>query len=337
MRKLLCLLLALLLTGCLSALAEDAPARRAVQYPGLDISIAVPAQCKSFYRDNIGLSVNFNEENEDGYCRVRVLSVGADFSEKAYLEKDLEDELAFWYTGRNYNYLDQVDPVQPYTVAGREMTGRLYHASLVSPKTGWVLLDRWNGMVIRYDALFSPDHPDAVLTLLSNLVRSVTNPTLAPKATAQRGQAIDCAEQRFSFSADPAYPWKYAAGEGVTVYTQSQGSIPYVMVYQSEDLVVEAYEYLQEQYTPHMQEQYGDKLKYHYEYQDFQIGGKSLPVGWYEYMVGEHRVIMLRCLDSTGPRTVAFTAKYIQGAGDKTMLALDAAIRTFHSTAEPLR
>ena len=38
---------------------------------------------------------------------------------------------------------------------------------------------------------------------------------------------------------------------------------------------------------------------------------------------------MLRIYDSTGPATVVFTAKYIQGEGDATIEALDTAVHTF--------
>ena len=38
---------------------------------------------------------------------------------------------------------------------------------------------------------------------------------------------------------------------------------------------------------------------------------------------------MLRIYDSTGKRTVAYTAKYIQGQGEETLKALDNAVRSF--------
>ena len=332
---------ALLLTLCLILAAMPCIAeenmRRGVSYPGQNITIAIPAGCKSFYRDNTGVSINFNDENNTGYCRVRLLPAdAASFSDREYLEKDLMDELNFWYVGQSYNYLESVGEIKTYTVSGREMPGRIYNATLVRPSTGWVLLDRWNGQVVRYDAYFASDNPDDVLTLLGEIVRSVNGHPLSPKASRMNLSAIDCPEQRFSFSAPSQASWKYEARDGVTVYTKNAGVIPYIMVYQSNDLIVEAYEYLEEQYTPHMQEQYGKDLKYHYVYENFLIGGKILPVGWYEYMVQGRRVVMVRVMDSTGSRTVIYTAKFILGEGAETMAALDAAVRTFDSTAQPI-
>ena len=333
MRKTATLLLVIcLLLAVMPGLAEG-DTRRSVSYPGQDLTLVIPAGCKSFYRDNIGMSINFNEENNTGYCRVRLLSTDASFSGKEYLENDLMDELKAWYTGSSFDYLKDVTPVSTFTVAGREMLGRICSTTLVQPSTTWVLLDQWHGQVIRYDAYFADSNPDDVLLLLSNIVRSVNDHALAPKATRLQLNGIDCPQQQFSFSSLSGAPWKFDASNGVTVYTRKADVIPYIMVYQSNDLIVEAYEFLEEQYTPHMKEQYGQDLLYAYEFEHFLIGGKSLPVGWYEYTVQNRRVIMVRVMDSTGSRTVIYTAKFIQGEGADTMAALDAAVRTFRSTA----
>ena len=129
--------------------------------------------------------------------------------------------------------------------------------------------------------------------------------------------------------ADPAYRWDYKDGTGITVYTESEGRIPYVIVYQGEDLIVEAFEYIKEQYTPHMQQSYGSDLVSYTEYEDYEIGGRKLPAGLYTYRLQGYLVDMLRIYDSTGKRTVAYTAKYIQGQGEETLKALDNAVRTF--------
>ena len=142
---------------------------------------------------------------------------------------------------------------------------------------------------------------------------------------------IRCDEQGFSFFADPAYSWNYEEGTGVTVYTEHDGVIPYVIVFQSEDLIMEPYEYIREQYTPHMQNKYGDDLISLEEYEDFEVGGRQLPAGVYTVQIQGYLVDMIRIYDSTGPRTVAYTAKYIQGDADATMAALDAAVKTFDS------
>ena len=142
---------------------------------------------------------------------------------------------------------------------------------------------------------------------------------------------IACPEQGFTTMAKSAYAWDYQAGTGISIYTQHAGSIPYVIVFRSEDLLGEPYEYIQEQYTPHMRNKYGEALAGVEEIERYEIGGKQLPAGLYSYYVGDTLVDMLRLMDSTGSRTVSYTAKFIHGEGEATMAALDAAIRGFRA------
>ena len=160
-----------------------------------------------------------------------------------------------------------------------------------------------------------------------------------PSDTSEGGTAdtsglvrIDCPEMGFSTMADPAYSWEYEEGTGVYIYTEEEGVIPYVIVYQSEDLLAEPFEYIQEQYTPYMQKQYGDALVSVTEIEDFEVGDGQYPVGLYTYELQGYLIDMLRVFDSTGDRTVVYTAKYIDGEGEKTREALDTAMHCF--TAE---
>ena len=138
-----------------------------------------------------------------------------------------------------------------------------------------------------------------------------------------------CPELGFSVMADPAYSWDYEEGTGISIYTESKGNIPYVIVYQGEDLIGEPFEYIQEQFTPYMQEKYGEDLISAEENEGIDIGGKTLPAGLYQYRVQEYVVDMVRLYDSTGEQTVAYTAKFLDGEGDAAIDALDTAIRTF--------
>lgn len=155
----------------------------------------------------------------------------------------------------------------------------------------------------------------------------------APVDTEPDGDLVEiaCREQGFTTMADPAYSWDYQEGTGLSIYTRNAGKIPYVIVFRSEDLLGEPYEYIQEQYTPHMRNKYGEALADVQEIERYEIGGKQLPAGLYSYYVGDTLVDMLRLMDSTGSRTVSYTAKFIHGEGEATMAALDAAIRGFRA------
>ena len=140
---------------------------------------------------------------------------------------------------------------------------------------------------------------------------------------------IESKEMGCSFKADPSFKWDFKEGTGITVYTEHEGSIPYVIVYQGEDLIAESYEYIKEQFTPYMQQKYDSDLVEYTEYEEYEIGGRKLPAGLYTYRLQGYQVDMLRIYDSTGKRTVSYTAKYIQGHGEETLKALDNAVRTF--------
>ena len=144
-------------------------------------------------------------------------------------------------------------------------------------------------------------------------------------------QEIECPQQGFSVEAQKNYSWDYQVGTGISIYTGTKGSIPYVIVYQGEDLIVEAYEYIKEQYTPYMQEKYGANLVSFEETETYEIGGRKLPAGIYSYKLGDYTIEQVRIYDSTGKATVAYTAKYIKGEGDETLKALDTAVRTFEA------
>ena len=141
---------------------------------------------------------------------------------------------------------------------------------------------------------------------------------------------IECPEQGFVTMADSAFAWDYQEGTGITIYTEEAGRIPYVIIFRSEDLLVEPLEYIREQYTPHIQAQYGDDLV-SFGDETYEIGGKTLPAGVYEYRLQGYLIHMVRLFDSTGSRTVVYTAKYIDGEGDATLAALEAAIRCFRA------
>lgn len=156
----------------------------------------------------------------------------------------------------------------------------------------------------------------------------------AADASAQDLQDIKCPQQGFSTKADKSYKWDYEADTGISIYTENKGSIPYVIVYQSEDLIAEAFEYINEQYTPYMKQKYGSDLVSYESKADYEIGGKKLPAGLYTYKLQGYTINMIRIYDSTGKQTVAYTAKFIQGKGDATLKALDTAVRYFKADSK---
>ena len=139
--------------------------------------------------------------------------------------------------------------------------------------------------------------------------------------------AVECPQLGFSTRIDPGLSWAYEEGTGIYLYTEHEGSIPYAIVYHTGDVIAEPLEYIREQFTPHMQKDYGDDLVAINELEVYDIGGRQLPAGLYTYKLQGHLVDMLRIYDITQGGTFIYTAKYLDAQGEATLKALDTAIR----------
>lgn len=144
-----------------------------------------------------------------------------------------------------------------------------------------------------------------------------------------RYQIIRCEEEEFSTLCLPDYTWVYEEKTGITIYTETEGSIPYVIVYYGEDLLGDVEEYIHEQYTPYMQRKYGEDLVSYTELDNYKIGGRTMTAGLYTYKLQGYLVDLLRAYENVNGRTVAYTAKYIDGQGAATREALDLAVQQF--------
>ena len=147
-------------------------------------------------------------------------------------------------------------------------------------------------------------------------------------------QTVACPEQGFSLQCAKDYIWKYSKTDGITIYTEHEGSIPYVLVFRAEDWLVEAAEYIEEQFTPYMKGKYGKDLVAAEEFEHFRIGGRDLAVGLYTYRLQGYLIDMVRAYDVQDRQTVVFTAKWIRGQGEATMDALTLAVRSFRPDLE---
>ena len=335
MQRILALIISLLLFFTVTtALAESGRQDyRSVEYPGYAVTLAIPAQYETFFREKTGLTVSLSDLGATAYVRLSIMPDDPSFSETEYFDNTLIPSLRSLYVTKTSNWLKSEGVTGTYILGGRSMTGHDYAVTLGRNESkGLVAFDRWNGLLIRYEAYYPESNPQNVTALLDEIIYCLTESTQAPTAADPSLTGIECSEQHFVTAADPSFPWSYDDRNGVTIYTAEGGVIPYIMIYQSTDLIGAAYEYIREQYSPHMSQQYGDNLKSSSEYENFIIGGKMLPIGVYRYTVQGKEVVMIRIYDSTGACTVVYTAKYIAGEGNETMKALDAAIRNFRST-----
>ena len=173
--------------------------------------------------------------------------------------------------------------------------------------------------------------------LVSLLLVLLLTVSLCAAATAEedsRMKIISCPEQEFSTLCKPGYPWKFTERDGVTIYTEHENSIPYVLVYRSEDWIVDAEDLISEQYTPYMQKKYGDDLVSVTEYDEYTLGGRPVSAALYTYKLQGYLIDMIRAYENVNGYTVIYTAKYIQGQGEATLAALDAAVENYRPFAD---
>ena len=166
----------------------------------------------------------------------------------------------------------------------------------------------------------------AAALILALLMAMSLGVTALAKDADEDLQVIRCPEMGFSTRTLAEYKWKYTARDGITIYTERQGSIPYVLVFRMEDWIVDAADYIREQYTPHMEKQYGSNLVSAKELDSYTIGGRELAVGLYTYKLQGYLIDMIRAYEVQDRHTVVYTAKYIRGRGDATLAALDQAV-----------
>ena len=169
----------------------------------------------------------------------------------------------------------------------------------------------------------------AVSLALALILLFALGVTAGAKNSEDKLQTISCPEQGFSVQCADAYKWKYSAREGITIYTQREGSIPYVLVYYDEDWLVDVADYIREQEEPHFKKQYGADLISSKVYDHYTLGGRDVAAGVYSYKLQGYTIDMIRAFEVQDRRTVVYTAKYIHGKDTVTPKALEQAVASF--------
>ncbi len=245
--------------------------------------------------------------------------------------------------------LTEIGQYQTYTVAGTEMPGVMY-TYLVNdiPVVLLRVFDIRDDHFVCYTAKCRQDDTDDTFGALARAAyyyqpdpdyyqyeqpQDPTPPQTQDPAPPESGkQIISCPEMNFSVLTEPGYIWTWDESSGISIYTETEGNIPFVLVYKCSDLF-DGREYLEETHIPHMQEKYGSDLIGITEYETYSVGGKELPAVLYIYRVGDYVVNMLRLVDTVDGHSVLYTAKYLQGDDAATLAALDLAVSSYQPDA----
>ena len=337
--------------------------RNIVSCPEQDFAVLTSTQVGSKFVEGEGLYI-YTED--DGYIPFAQLYVMADppADLHAYFDNTFTPYMQQQYGGD----LLAIQELGDTTLGGRPVVAAKYAYRL----QGYVIemlraYDNRDGRTLIYTAKYFQGEGDATLAALEEAVASYQpdadyyynaagapasvdggsgdslpgggDPLPMPDDVSEpkpdlTGKAVQaCPELGFATACDPAFIATYVEGDGLYLNSAGGTGIPYVLVYRSGDVLGEPYEYIREQWTPHMRELYGDDLVGAVEYEYYDIGGKQLPAGMYMYRLQGYIICALRVYESTPQGTVCYTAKYVQGDDAETLAALDDAVRYMQQDA----
>ena len=147
------------------------------------------------------------------------------------------------------------------------------------------------------------------------------------------------ASQAFSTWVKEDYRVDWDDANGMEIYTDEEGYIPYVLIYRTlgstgtKDTIQKLFD---EDITPGMESKYGSDLKSVGKFQTFNYGNKTTYGVEYRYKVQEYIIVMLQVILPLKDSNISFIAKYIQGEGTDTMNALKDALLYLEVEGEDL-
>lgn len=144
-----------------------------------------------------------------------------------------------------------------------------------------------------------------------------------------------CAEDRYATKIPVGAAAVYDPNNGLTVYTEKEGSIPYVIVHRRtpEQKFSNPANYLNNVYREHMENKYTDQyLGMVGIAKDREIGGKQLLTAEYWFKVGKYTVVQLVMIEIRDAGDVEYIVKYVKEKKEATMIALDAIVRYYRET-----
>ena len=146
---------------------------------------------------------------------------------------------------------------------------------------------------------------------------------------------IQCEQQDFSTACLEGLTWEWKDDLGVQIYTQEPGYNPYMLIYWNDTgEKFDAKKYLDEVFTPEMQQKYGDRLLEVEPYKTYTVQGVEMPGIKYRYVTNNgSEGILFRLFDLRWGGNVCYTLRYYPDDPDDTLNALAIAVHFFHPGA----
>ena len=153
---------------------------------------------------------------------------------------------------------------------------------------------------------------------------------VVPVHAAEALKDVHCDQQGFSTKIPAGMSAVWKDGEGLHISVGQPGYVPFVLVWKGAPVNISPAEYFKV-YTAHVKRKYGARLRAFSIMEYCGVGGRKLPAAQYIYDVKGGRLRLVRLFETRGDHTVIYTAKYLNGHGEATLAALDAAVRYYRS------
>lgn len=140
--------------------------------------------------------------------------------------------------------------------------------------------------------------------------------------------------QNFSTQCLETYQTRWDDEDGLYIYTETMGSIPYVLMWRFQEIAISAEQFLEENVRAWMEESYGSDLIASSPVETHFVGDKNIPGILFTYKLDGYTIQSLRLAYKVDNDIINFTAKYIEGDEKATMEALDVAVKSFSDEIE---
>ena len=144
-----------------------------------------------------------------------------------------------------------------------------------------------------------------------------------------------CAEDGYATKIPADAAAVYEQGNGLTVYTEKEGSIPYVIIHRRtpEQKFKNPVNYLNNVYREYMENKYNDQyLGMIGTAKARETGGKQILAAEYRFKIGKYTVVQLVLIETRDAGDVEYIVKYVEGKEKVTLTALDMIVRYYRET-----
>ena len=133
-----------------------------------------------------------------------------------------------------------------------------------------------------------------MLCAILTLVLALGGLAMAAAEDDARVTLIKCEQQDFSTACMEGLEWAWDDDNGLTIWSEERGSIPYLLIYRNPNATGSDFEgYFRDTFTPDMQADYGDRLIEVGEFQIYTVQGVEMPGQQYTYLVNGIPVVLL--------------------------------------------